>query len=110
MRAKFAFFLVLGTGLTLMSHSALAGTEYQGKLETGLSRGVRNILGAPLEIPVTIHKYHLADGRPVIRHTAGLFDGTIRMVAREVNGIMDTLLVLMPGEQDGIPMNPETLF
>ena len=32
------------------------------------------------------------------------------MVAREVNGIMDTLLVLVPGEQDGIPLDPETLF
>ena len=110
MEARIRFILLLGIGLTLMTHSALAGAEYQGKLETGLSRGVRNIIGAPLEIPVTICHYHQGEGRPVIRHAAGFFDGTFRMVSREVNGLMDALLVLVPGEQDGIPLDPETLF
>jgi hypothetical protein len=110
MKAKIHFFLFLGAGLALTAQCAFAGAEYQGKLEAGLSRGVRNIIGAPLEIPVTIHKYHEGDGRPVIRETAGLVDGTFRMVSREVSGLMDTLLVLLPGEQDGIPLNPETLF
>jgi len=110
MKVKVRFILLLGAGLAFMTQTGFAGAEYQGNLETGLSRGVRNILGAPLEIPVTIRNYHRGEGRPVIRHTAGLVDGTFRMVSREVNGLMDTLLVLVPGEQDGIPMNPETLF
>ena len=110
MRAKIRFILFLGASFVLMTHAVFAGAEYQGKLETGLSRGVRNILGAPLEIPVTIHQYNAGEGRPVIRETTGFFDGTFRMVTREVNGLIDTLLVLVPGEQDGIPLDPETLF
>lgn len=110
MKAEIRLFLFLSAGLTFMAQSALAGAEYQGKLETGFSRGIRNIIGAPLEIPVTIHHYHQGEGRPMIRHTAGFFDGIFRMVAREVNGLMDTVLVLLPGEQDGIPLDPETLF
>lgn len=110
MGTKMRFMLFLGAGMLICIQVACAGAEYQGKLNSGLSRGVRNILGAPLEIPVTIHKYHNGEGRPVVRETAGLFDGAVRMVAREVNGIMDTLLVLLPGEQDGIPLDPETLF
>ena len=111
MKARFQFILLLSIGLTLSTaQSVFAGDEYQDKLQSGLSRGLRNILGAPLEIPYTIHKYHKGEGRPVIRHIAGFFDGTFRMVAREVNGLMDTLLVFLPGEQDGIPLDPETLF
>jgi len=110
MSPRSRFFLFLCLGLIFVASSAFAGAEYQGNLETGLSRGIRNIIGAPLEIPVTIHKYHLGEGRPVIRHTAGFFDGTVRMVAREVNGIVDTLFVFLPGEQEGLPLEPATLF
>ncbi len=87
-----------------------AGTEYQGKLEGGLTRGLKNIAGAPLEIPFTMARYSAGPGRPVIRETAGFFDGLFRMGARAVNGLFDTLLVFIPGEQEGWPMQPETLF
>lgn len=110
MLRKKAVFFALGAGLLMFSSLGWAGSEYQGKLESGFSRGIRNMIGAPLEIPVTIQKYHQGDGRPVIKHIAGFFDGCFRTVAREVNGMADMVLVLIPGEQDGIPMDPETLF
>ncbi len=106
----FKFFILAAAGMALAAAPALAGDEYQEKLESGLTRSLKNILGAPLEIPLTIRQYHQGEGRPVIRHTAGFFDGTFRMIAREFSGLTDTVLVFLPGEQDGIPLSPETLF
>lgn len=110
MRKQIAIWIVLAGFFSLTAQPLWAGDEYQGKLERGLARGLKNIIGAPLEIPLTIQRYHEGEGRPVIRHTAGFVDGTFRMIARFVNGVMDTLMVTSPGEQDGLPMEPETLF
>ncbi len=111
MKKAFWLFLLLWVGIVLAaSGSVSAGVEYQSKLEQGLTRGFKNIVGAPLEIPVTIAHYNAGPGRPVIRHVGGFFDGFFRMVEREVNGLFDTVLVFLPGEQDGHPMTPETLF
>ncbi len=92
------------------SKSAWASHELLSKNGTGIIRSFKNILGAPLEIPSTIRNYHQGSGRPVIRETAGFFDGATRMVAREFNGILDLFMSFLPGEQDGLPMQPETLF
>ena len=87
-----------------------AGDSYQEKNQSALVRGFKNIVGAPLEIPVTMVHYSQGDGRPVIREIAGFFDGAVRTVAREVNGLFDAFMSFVPGEQDGYPLKPETLF
>ena len=110
MPTEFRKIFALILGLLVLAPQAFAGVEYQGKLEHGLTRGLKNIVSAPLEIPVTIANYNAGPGRPVIRHIAGFFDGVFRTVAREFNGLWDTVNVFLPGEQDGYPMTPETLF
>ena len=102
------FFLALGilTGRPLL----WADDSYQAKNQSTLVRGFKNIVGAPLEIPVTMTQYSRGDGRPVIREIAGFFDGVFRMGAREANGLFDAVMSFVPGEQDGYPVQPETLF
>lgn len=109
-RVCLLFALALLLALWVPAPAVFAGTEYQGNLERGLTRGLKNIVGAPLEIPATIARHHAGSGRPVIRETAGLFDGLFRTVARAGNGFFDTAFVFVPGEQEGYPMDPETLF
>ncbi len=87
-----------------------AGDGYFAKNRSTFARGFKNIVGAPLEIPVTMGHYSRGDGRPVIREMAGFFDGVFRMVSREVNGLFDAVMSFVPGEQDGYPVQPETLF
>lgn len=75
------------------------------------ARGLINIVSCPLEIPVTIVKYHKEDpGLPVVRHLAGLTDGIIRTVTRAGSGIWDIVVSFVPGDQEGAPMKPATLF
>lgn len=74
-------------------------------------RGLTNIVSSPLEIPITIAKYHREDKNPpVIKHVAGLTDGIVRTVARCGSGMWDMAVGLLPGNQQGAPVDPETLF
>ena len=101
--------LILAAALWI-TPAGFAGVEYQAKLEQGLTRGLKNMVSAPLEIPLTVAHHDAGQGRPVIRHMAGLVDGFFRTFERAANGVFDTILVFVPGEQDGYPMSPETLF
>lgn len=75
------------------------------------TRGLTNIVSSPLEIPVTIMKYHREDKNPpVIKEGAGLADGIVRAVARCGSGLWDMAVGLLPGNQEGGPVQPETLF
>ena len=75
------------------------------------ARGLTNMISAPLEIPVTVMKYHKEDpGLPGVKHAAGLVDGIVRTVMREGSGMWDMVVSFFPGSQAGAPVNPETLF
>jgi putative exosortase-associated protein (TIGR04073 family) len=86
------------------------GDSYQSNMERDFVRGFKNVLGSPLEIPITIQKYHEGAGRPFVRHMAGFFDGMFRMIARAGSGVWDFLAAFLPGNQEGLPPDPETLF
>ncbi len=104
--------LLLGFQFHIPLFAQAAGTtdSYQENMEQVFVRGLKNVLGAPLEIPLTVQKYHEQSGRPVFRHTAGFFDGTFRMVSRAGSGIWDFIAACLPGYQEGLPVTPETLF
>lgn len=75
------------------------------------ARGFTNIISSPLEIPITIARYHKEDkSAPGVRHIAGFFDGIIRTVARAGSGLWDLAMGFVPGDQDGASVKPETLF
>ena len=91
--------------------SALAGeATYFGNMRRDFVRGLKNVISSPLEIPITIQEYHEKAGYPLVRHTAGFFDGFVQFAERLGSGLWDFVSMLIPGDQEGLPPNPETLF
>ena len=110
---KKTFLLWTLLGLVLFANGRTALAEQAGYFRTlgrDFKRGFKNIISAPLEIPITIQEYHERAGRPVIRHITGFFDGTVQTVERFGSGLWDWVAMLVPGEQEGLPVKPETLF
>lgn len=85
---------------------------YFDELGRAFNRGVKNVVSAPWEIPYTIGQYDQKnDGNSIFfRETAGLFDGIFRTLTRFGCGAWDMLWAFVPGEQDGLPLKPETFF
>jgi putative exosortase-associated protein (TIGR04073 family) len=100
--------VLIFAGQFFLSLPAHAG--YWGNMAHDFGRGIVNIVSSPLEIPITIQKYHESSGYPVVRHVTGLFDGTFRMVKRAGSGLWDFVIAIIPGDQEGVPPTPETLF
>lgn len=108
-----ASLLVLACILTPGRAWAAQGSEkgYLDNWAYNWGRGTKNIISSPMEIPLTIQKYHAQPGRPVIRHFAGFIDGTFRMCSRSGSGLWDMVWAgPVPGAQDGAPVAPEVLF
>src|SRR3989338_1774374 len=84
--------------------------EYGKAVAYNLKRGIKNVIGSPLEIPVTIQDYHEQAGPPFIRHMIGFAGGTFRMVARFGSGAWDLVAAWIPNLQKGLPVKPETFF
>ena len=76
------------------------------------TRGLKNLVSFPWEIPVTIKEHDQTDdGNPrVFRDTAGFFDGTFRAVTRLGCGVWDIFFSIVPGDQNDLPLKPETFF
>ena len=90
---------------------ALAGEgAYGGNMRRDFVRGLKNVISSPLEIPITIQEYHEKAGRPLVRHIAGFFDGAVQCVERAASGLWDFVVMWLPGDQEGLPPKPETLF
>ena len=85
---------------------------YFAQMGQTFTRGVKNLVSFPFEIPTTIAKHDSEDnGNPrFFRDTAGFFDGTFRAVTRLGCGAWDVLFSLVPGQQNDLPLKPETLF
>lgn len=105
---KIVSFLLCASMISVPCASAAEG--YLNGLKDAYVRGFKNIFGAPIEIPYTIQQYHEERGRPGIRQTAGFIDGSFRMIRRLGAGAWDLTGGLIPGYQEGIPMEPETFF
>ncbi len=108
MKKTASLLLIFGL-LTFWVLPAMA-SEYQDNMKRDLVRGFKNVVGFPLEVPITIQEYHEKAGRPVIRHISGLVDGTFRGIVRLGSGLWDFVAAFLPGHQEGMPVKPETLF
>jgi hypothetical protein len=107
--AKKIFFLLVF--LLLQNITAYAADEGYFKLmKRDLSRGLQNIVTFPLEIPITMQEYHESAGLPFVRQLTGAVDGTFQGIARFGSGAWDLLAAWTPGIQEGLPVNPETIF
>jgi hypothetical protein len=94
--------------------SAYAAEEpgYFTQLGQAFTRGLKNIVSFPWEIPSTISRYdRKIEGNPrIFRDAAGFVDGTFRAVTRLGCGVWDVLFSVVPGQQNELPLKPETLF
>lgn len=107
-KTLYPFFFIT---LFLASSPAFAAEgSYLGQFGNAWKRGFTNILTSPLEIPITVREYHAKEGRPVIRHSVGFVDGTFQMIERLGSGALDLVSSIVPGQQQGIPVDPETIF
>jgi len=95
------------------SSSCLAQEQgYFAQMGQALSRGAKNIVSFPWEIPSTIGRYDKkTDGNPrAFRDAAGFVDGTFRAVTRLGCGVWDVLFSVVPGQQDELPLTPKAFF
>jgi hypothetical protein len=86
--------------------------SYLDQFGKTFTKGVKNVLSSPWEIPYTIKQHDQTDdGNPrVFRDTAGFFDGIFRTVTRAGCGLWDIGWAFIPGDQEGLPLKPETFF
>jgi putative exosortase-associated protein (TIGR04073 family) len=89
---------------------ALDAGTYTDTLKKDFGRGGKNLLTAPLEIPIAVQDAHERSGWPVARQTLGLFEGVFKTVNRANAGFWEIVTALLPGPQGKIPIQPETLF
>lgn len=104
---KMVVFLVIAA-LCFSATPAFAG-EYQDNMKESMIRGLKNVTTFWMEVPITVQEYHEGEGRPVIRHVAGLLDGTFQALVRAGSGAWDFLAALIPEHQEGMPVDPEVL-
>lgn len=112
MRRKIAVF-ILAVVMSFPAVSAFAAEEpgYFAQFGKTFGRGFKNILSFPWELPRTIGEYDRGTtNNRVFRDTAGFVDGVGRTVTRLGCGLWDVVFSFVPGEQDGLPLKPETFF
>ncbi len=109
-RTMVLVFLVM---LSLSFSTACLAQEqgYFTQMGQALTRGAKNLVSFPWEIPSTIGRYDKSGDNPrVIRDATGFVDGTFRAVTRLGCGLWDVLFAFVPGQQDELPLDPKTLF
>ena len=100
----FAFLLLV----MVVAQSAFAGT-YFGNMLTAHKRGVTNIVTGIAEIPMAIQDAH-GEGVVGLNYLQAAVVGTGKAVVRILSGIWDVPAGFIPGLQQGLPPDPETLF
>ena len=104
--------LVLMLGFSVFSAYAQTEPGYFSQMKKTFTRGFKNGLSAPWEIPYTIKKYEQKNdgGNRFFQDAAGSVDGFLRMVTRYTCAAWDMVFSIVPGQQDGMPLKPETFF
>jgi hypothetical protein len=112
MKTRTAILLVAALIIFQIPSAFAVQRGYFGQLGYTFARGVKNIVSSPWEIPYTIRKHDQTDnGNPrVFRDAAGFFDGILRTLTRLGDGVWDLGWAFVPGEQEGLPLEPETFF
>lgn len=103
--------LVLFNG-SLLHATELDSDDYTDNMKLVLTRGIKNSVSSPAEIPLTVAE-HSKEGHgrpPVLREVAGLVDGSFQTIERLGSGLWDLFWAFVPGNQDGVLVEPEVLF
>ncbi|HOW58998.1 MAG TPA: hypothetical protein PLO78_04650 [Candidatus Omnitrophota bacterium] len=111
---KIAIGWILIAGVFLFAvPPALANEEgYFAQMSRTMVTGLKNIVSSPWEIPYTMGQYDQKDdgNSRAIRGAAGFVDGTFRSLTRFCCGFWDVAFSVVPGDQEGLPLKPETFF
>jgi len=86
---------------------------YFAQMGQAFTRGFKNIVSFPWEIPYTIGRYDQKndDNPRAFRDIAGFFDGTFRAVTRLSSGMWDVVFSsVVPGQQGELHLDPKTFF
>jgi len=75
-----------------------------------LGRGLGNVVGGPLEIPVTIQKLTASTRDPLTGLFTGLILGAFKAVIRTGTGIYEAVTFLIPCPDDYAPILPPLAF
>ena len=112
MRGRAAGFILAGIlCVSFVPVGAAQETGYFTQLGKTFGRGIKNIVSCPWEIPYTIGQYDRGTTNPrAFRDTAGFFDGVGRTATRLGCGVWDVFSSVVPGQQEGLPLKPETFF
>jgi len=103
-------FLAMAAFASSTSAAYADSGSYKANMTHDLVRGLKNIVSAPLEIPVSFQEYHEKAGPPVLRQGVGILEGVLKSVGRLGSGIIDLFAAFIPGHQQGLPPHPETFF
>lgn len=111
MRVRWLVFIPILMVLMPLRPACANPPGYWKQMGITFSRGLKNIVSCPYEIPYTIAQYDKkTENNRIFRDTAGFFDGVFRTVTRGSGGLWDVFFSLVPGEQDNLPLKPETFF
>jgi hypothetical protein len=85
---------------------------YCANLKAAYLRGVKNIVSAPLEVPMGIRDAQNKEKKCPMGSTyvVGALKGAGQGLLRLGSGLWDLVAGWLPGHQQGMPVTPETLF
>ena len=113
MRQRMVIFLIIGMLSSVLCPVCNAQERgYFSQMGQTFTRGIKNVVSFPWEIPATIKEHDAQNnGTPrFVRDTAGFFDGTLRALTRFGCGAWDMVWCVVPGNQEGLPLKPESFF
>ena len=109
---RLAFLGILGFFLAVLCTSDNYAQEpgYFSSLGRNVVRGTKNLVSFPAELVMTVKDPRYQSEPPILRTLHGLTDGTVRSFQRAFSGVWDFFVALIPSQQEGMPVKPETLF
>ncbi len=103
--------VIVVLSMTLYAPQSVHAEEtYFERLPQTFVRGIRNVLTSPLEIPYRVGEHHNSSQRPMFREMAGFVHGLFGFATRISSGAWDMGMAFLPGFQEGIPPDPETIY
>lgn len=89
--------------------ATLTQAEYESGMKNTLDRGYRNVLFSPGEVIIGIQDNTKPGTIPVVNVLWGCGIGILKGMRRLGSGGWDLIAAFIPHQQQGMPVNPETL-
>lgn len=94
---------------TSAEQAPLSQAEYEANMKKTLDRGYRNVLFSPGEVAIGIQDNTKPGTIPVVNVLWGCGIGLLKGMRRLGSGGWDLIAAFIPHQQQGMPVNPETI-